>query len=109
MTSPTVIRNAFRTLAGLVAITCVAGCSHASAQPVNGPDGEPGWFAISCKKDEGYCREKAGDVCPAGYDVMDAAGHEGVATVDQSGASAAEVPTFRGHMLIKCKRAPADP
>jgi hypothetical protein len=112
MTRRAVIHDAIRTFAGLVAVVCVAGCSHASAKPVNGPDGEPGWFAISCKKDEGYCEEKAGDVCPGGYDVMDAAGHEGVAavaTVNPSGGSAYVVPTYRGHMLIKCKGAPANP
>ena len=92
-------------LAGLLAIACVVGCSYASAKPVSGPDGERGWFAISCKKDPGNCEEKARDVCPAGYDIMDASGHHGVAAVaDDSDGEGTVVPTYRGHMLIKCKR-----
>lgn len=92
------------------AISCLVGCSHASAKPVNGPDGSPGWFAISCKKDQGNCEEKAGEVCPGGYDVADASGHQGVdafASFNQNGGSGYAVSTYRGHMLIKCKGAPA--
>lgn len=93
-----------------LAIACLVACSHASAKPVNGPDGSPGWFAISCKKDQGNCEEKAGEVCPGGYDVADASGHEGVAafaSFNQNGGSGYVVPTYRGHMLIKCRGAPA--
>jgi hypothetical protein len=97
-----------RAMASLV-VVCVCGCSHASAKPVNGPDGEPGWFAISCTKDQGNCEEKAGEVCPGGYEVQDHSGHVGVsgfASYGQTGVSAQVVPTYRGHM---CKGAPAEP
>jgi hypothetical protein len=100
-----------RSTAAIVATLCLAGCSHASATPVNGPDGQPGWFAISCKKDQGNCEEKAGEVCPGGYVTADESGREGavvVANGNSSGSWGYVVPTYHGHMLIKCKGAPAE-
>ena len=81
-------------LAWVLAIACTVGCSYASAKPVSGPDGERGWFAISCEKEPSNCEEKAGDVCPAGYDIMDASGHHGVAAVvDDTGGEGTVAPT----------------
>jgi hypothetical protein len=72
---------------------------------VNGPDGQPGWFSISCNKGQEHCEEKAGEVCPRGYDVADANGHAGTAAFADygpNGGSAYVVPTYHGHMLVKC-------
>jgi hypothetical protein len=82
---------------------------YAESRSVRGPDGER-WHAIDCRRSQTNCYEKAGEVCPHGYDVADEGGHSGTVLVaNQYGAYA--VPHYRGHMLIKCKRrgAPAAP
>jgi hypothetical protein len=90
-------------MAGLVG--ALVGC-HASHDQVRGPDGTTDWYSIECKRNQGNCYEEAGDVCPNGYDIADAGGHSGTYVhADQSGVVA--VPTYRGHMLIKCKTAAA--
>jgi len=77
----------------------LAACG-ATSKPVNGPDGEPGWYSISCRRDESNCIEEAGNVCPNGYVTADAGGHEGFYVNAQAGLATS---TYRGHMLIKCK------
>jgi hypothetical protein len=90
--------------------TLIVGCSHSNATPVNGPDGQPGWFSVSCKRDQGNCEERAGEVCPNGYETANASGHAGTAAFanyDSNGGTAFVVPTYHGHMLIKCHGAAA--
>jgi len=94
--------------AAIVLGLCVAGCSHASARPVRGPDGQRGWFAISCKEDQANCYEKAGEVCPGGYVMADRGGQTGTLDmVDSTSGDTYSVATYRGYMLVKCKGPPA--
>jgi hypothetical protein len=89
---------------GLLALQLV-GCG-ASSTPVNGPDGEPGWYSISCKRDQTNCEEEAGQVCPHGYVTANAGGQHGtflMANWSGGHGSAFAAPTYQGHMLIKCK------
>lgn len=86
----------------IIAVSSVAllvvGCT--SAKPVNGPDGEPGWYLIKCENDRSNCIVKAGDVCPRGYEVADdqkSAG--GYAMPVGNGVYAGESSSYR--MLIK--------
>jgi len=84
----------------------VAACEASAATPVRGPDGEVGWYSITCRRDQGNCYSQAGEVCPHGYVTADASGHAGtaiVAHVNPYGGYAYAVPTYRGQMLIKCK------
>jgi len=87
-------------------IVALLACSFASSTPVNGPDGEPGWYSVTCKRDMGNCFEEAGDRCPHGYVTEDDDRREGtvhVANYNQYGGYSSTVPRFRGHLLIKCK------
>jgi len=73
-----------------------------SATKINGPDGEPGWFAITCRRSRANCLEKAGEVCPHGYRTSSAVDHDGMyAQVSQSGGTA--YTTYNGEMMIKCE------
>lgn len=83
---------------------------HAQSHAVNGPDGQPGWFSIECRK-EAACREEAGDVCPYGYEVAHESGHAGLSTAADNPAYAMAQgfgqptplhTTFEGSMLVKC-------
>lgn len=83
-----------------------AGCESASSRPVNGPDGEPGWYAISCRGDMGNCEEEAGNACPHGYITADQREHEHpvvVSTYNAYGGSTFVGHKHRGNMLVKCK------
>ncbi len=75
----------------------------ASATKVAGPDGKGTWYAVSCRRSQSNCYEKAGEVCPNGYHVADASDHEGV-YVSAGGFTGTQVtPTYNGEMMIKCK------
>ncbi len=87
-------------LAATVTVLLV-GCSRSSATPVNGPDGQPGWFNVSCKVERGNCDKKANEVCPRGYELVDMSETAG----PQFGnyyKSAYVVTNYGGYMLIKC-------
>lgn len=73
-----------------------------SARPIRGPDGQPGWLAISCRRDSSYCLEQAGVSCPRGYDVVDSSGSSGV-IVSKIGDSYIATPVFNGQMTVKCR------
>jgi hypothetical protein len=76
-------------------------CSHVSSRPVSGPDGQPGWYAIDCKRTHANCEQRAGELCPGGYTVARSDGRQGVLVVaNEDGASART--TYRGEMLVKC-------
>jgi hypothetical protein len=95
-----------------LSLVLVAAAACASATPVNGPDGQPGWFSISCKKDQTNCYEKAGEVCPSGYVTADSQSHSGTAVnagMTQGAAWMSAHPTYQGDMLIKCQAGGASP
>lgn len=84
---------------GFLLVCFLAACAEAA--PVRGPDGEPGWYAISCRRDQGYCREKAGEMCPRGYITAESNGRNGfVMTSNKYGTYAST--TYHGEMLVKC-------
>ena len=69
--------------------------------PVSGPDGMMNWYAIDCRVSQSVCYQKAGNVCPGGYTIVDTQGHAGQASiVNKYGGFS--IPTYRGSMLIKC-------
>jgi hypothetical protein len=77
------------------------GCSSASAKPVNGPDGEPGWYMIKCEDDRANCIEKAGEACPRGYDIADDQKSVGAYAMPIGNAVfAGESSSYR--ILVKC-------
>ena len=91
---------------GMGLALALAGCESASSRPVNGPDGEPGWYSISCRQDMGNCEEEAGSVCPHGYVTANETEHERpvmVSTYNAYGGSTYVGHKYRGHLLIKCK------
>jgi hypothetical protein len=75
-------------------------CIDASATPVNGPDGQPGWFNIWCKGEQKNCDKKSGEVCPHGYDLVDVS--ENTDTTVVANHSGYIFPNYRGTMVIKC-------
>lgn len=83
----------------------LVGCRYASATPVNGPDGQPGWYSIWCKADRGNCDKKSDEVCPNGYELVDMS--ENAGTPFATYKSAYVYPSYRGFMLIKCHGAGA--
>ena len=84
-----------------ISCLCVFSSGCASAVPVNGPDGTQGWFAIECSRSQAVCYQKAGEICPGGYNTVESHGNTGmVMSVNNYGGYA--VTTYRGEMLIKC-------
>jgi len=86
----------------LLSAASVAAC--ATATPVHGPDGDPGWFAITCRRDQGNCVEKAGEVCPGGYVVAGSDGRESLSVIPTQSGSVVSTH-YHGEMLVKCKAA----
>lgn len=84
----------------IIATTVVVACT--SAKKVNGPDGEPGWYMVSCEDDRAKCVEKAGETCPKGYDVADDKKSVGAYAVPiGNSAYVGESSSYR--MLVKCR------
>lgn len=84
----------------------LAACEEAESRPVNGPDGEGGWYTVSCRHDMGTCEEEAGNICPHGYVTADESESErpvAFSTYNQYGGSTYVGHKYHGHMLIKCK------
>ena len=50
-----------------LAVIAVAGC--AMVDEVKGPDGRTA-YVINCGMHDQYCWEKAGELCPSGYDIV---------------------------------------
>jgi hypothetical protein len=95
-------------LGSVLAATVTAllvGCSRSGATPVNGPDGQPGWFNVWCKVDQGNCDKKSNEVCPDGYELVDISENAGTPFANYK--SAYVFPSYRGYMLIKCHGAAA--
>ena len=84
-----------------VVLALITACSHVRSRPVSGPDGQPGWFAIECSRVHANCEQRAGELCPSGYDVARSDGRQGVVAVaNADGASVRS--TYHGEMLVKC-------
>jgi hypothetical protein len=78
----------------------LVGCAVAGATPLNGPDGQPGWFKIWCKGEQKNCDKKSAEVCPNGYDLIDVSENAGTTFVAYH--SGYVYPSYRGYMAIKC-------
>lgn len=87
----------------MLAITSmVAACSEASARPVTTPSGSRG-FVIDCRRNQNNCFEKAGEVCPGGYEIIDdARGTTGVQLSSGYAAGISIDKKFAGQLLIAC-------
>jgi hypothetical protein len=81
----------------------VASCG-ASAKQVNGPDGSGVWYSITCRRTRANCIEKAGEVCPNGYETENSSEQKGI-DVDVNAMYANASTTYDGQMLVKCRNA----
>lgn len=80
-----------------MALALLTGCAGASATRV-GRDS----FAIECKRSRSNCYEKAAEVCPNGFDVMDGDSHSS-AVIVKGTYSSSVVPVYRGELLVRCQ------
>lgn len=86
----------------LVLILLLAGCTRA-AQIVT-PDGHQG-YAVSCNgsmNSTGSCYEKAGQMCPTGYNIHDGGSESRNFIVASGGGLAGGTATNR-HLIISCR------
>lgn len=84
----------------LIALTLVTGC--ALVTEVKGPSGRTN-YSIKCGSDMiEKCYQKAAELCPRGYDMVDRMGGGGPGVVTRVGTTyfAAQGPN---NMLIECK------
>ncbi len=88
-------------------ILILAGC--ATATRTISPNGNP-VFSISCgAAAQSACYQKAGEVCPSGYNILSANGSRymgqlATANVNAYGGSASSVPMMtRNELFIECK------
>ncbi|MES1182204.1 MAG: hypothetical protein ABUL60_00240 [Myxococcales bacterium] len=88
---------------GPLAITMlVPACGNAVARPVTTPSGRRG-FAIDCRRNQNNCFEKAGEVCPQGYEIVDdARGTTGVQVTSGYATGISIDKKFAGQLLIAC-------
>jgi hypothetical protein len=78
----------------------LVGCVVAGATPMNGPDGQPGWFSIWCKTEQKNCVRKSAEVCPHGYELVDMSENAGTTFVAYR--SGYVYPIYRGYIVIQC-------
>lgn len=84
-----------------VIVLLLVGCGASSSRVV-GPDGSNDWYSITCRRNMSNCLERAGEVCPSGYDTAAEREREGYAAqVNTYGGTL--TPTYRGELLIKCR------
>ena len=82
----------------------LAACTHTSATAVNGPDGQPGWWLVRCKRTISDCEEKAGEVCPWGYIAGSQHEQHGMyLNINRGFGYANAGSTFNGSMLVRCR------
>lgn len=89
--------HARKTLVSLVAIA-VAGCVPVHVTQVTGPDGRPA-LVLRCGVHDDRCYEKAGELCPNGYNILDQA--SGFAVVPTANHSV--VGGSHHTMMVECK------
>jgi len=86
----------------------ILGCDSASRR-VNGPDGEPGWYSVSCRRDLSNCEDEAAKVCPRGYVSAGESEREHpvvattVTTSNAYGLSTSVDHKVTSEILIKCR------
>ncbi len=86
----------------MVAIGLLAGCAAGvSVQTVKGPNGKDA-YVMKCSgfgRDHSDCMQKAGDLCPAGYNIVDDSSQFGGAMVTGHTVLAAN----KEYMTVSCK------
>lgn len=92
--------GAMRTWTYVLAVAAV-GC--VTSRPVMAPDGSQGHY-IECPRSIDRCMDKAAELCPAGYNVIDSGGRHGaIAQTNYQTGQTVVTPTFRGNMTISCR------
>lgn len=81
----------------LLLATTISACG-ASATQVTGPDGEKNWYAITCRRNQSNCIEKAGELCPSGYETESSNGRTQLVVTNTTIGEA-----YNGEMLVKCR------
>ena len=83
-------------------VVILAGC--ASAKQVKGPNGEDAYLVKCGNLAKGKCTEKATDICPHGYNVLDrnADRYDDLTKVGNAGALEIKADTTT-IMMIQCK------
>ena len=83
------------------------GCSSSSAKMIS--NYPPRWD-VTCTRALGHCYERAAEVCPNGFRILDNANAAG-AVVQRYGDTAVATPTFYGEIIIDCGQTvpPASP
>jgi hypothetical protein len=84
------------------ALACACGPREASVEPIKGPAGESGWFAVTCPRGRTQCSQLAADSCPKGYDVIDLRGDNGQNSSPSAMEGATGAPG-NGKMTVSCK------
>ena len=86
----------------LMLLVVLAGC--ASAKQVKGPNGEIAYLVQCGNAVKGKCAEKAADLCPKGYSVLDRDSdlYDDLTKVGNAGKLEIKVDTTTT-MLIQCK------
>jgi hypothetical protein len=95
-------------LGPLALILLASSCNSAVARPVTTPSGRRG-YAIDCRGNQNNCFEKAGEVCPQGYDIVDdARGTTGVRISSGYATGVSIDKKFSGQLLIACSTGETD-
>jgi len=81
----------------VTAAVLLVGCVPARVTSVNGPNGRPA-YVLRCGLHTERCYERAGDLCPHGYDMFDQA--TGAAVV---GTRNGLVGGTRTTLLVECR------
>lgn len=87
-------------LAAVIVVTVAACGAGVSSKPVNGPDGEGTWWAISCKH-QADCFEEAGVKCVYGYRTAERSTEDGARFYADKNI-AVGVTVHEGTLLVKC-------
>lgn len=85
-------------VAALAAVAC-----HVSARQVTGPDGSRNWYSIQCSHNPANCTEKAGDVCPNGYETARETHGEAEKPNNLFDTSQGYHSEYEGSILIRCR------
>ncbi len=86
----------------LVCLVALLGC--ASATQVKGPNGEPAYLVKCGNAAKGKCNDKAADLCPGGYKVLDrdADRYDDLSKVGNVGSLEIKADTTTT-VLVQCK------
>lgn len=84
----------------VVVLAALLACAHAEATNVG-----PGLYSIECNKARRVCYEKAAELCPSGFQVVDGSERSGTyATANTYGnqTTVTAVPIYKGEVLVRC-------